>query len=55
MRELMLSGYDWAQIGTALLVIAALGAVALPLTARNYRRVYGCAIAAAVDRPRGVL
>jgi ABC-2 type transport system permease protein len=40
MRELILSGYDWADIGVGFLVIAALGLVALPLTARNYRRAY---------------
>jgi hypothetical protein len=40
MRELMLSGYDWGDIGTGLLVIAGLGLLALPLTARNYRSVY---------------
>jgi ABC-2 type transport system permease protein len=40
MRELMLSGYDWGDIGIGFLVIAALGAVALPLTARNYRSAY---------------
>ena len=40
MRELMLSGYDWGDIGIGFLAIAALGAVALPLTARNYRRAY---------------
>jgi ABC-2 type transport system permease protein len=41
MRELMLSGYDWGHIATGLLVIAGLGLLALPLTARNYRGVYG--------------
>jgi ABC-2 type transport system permease protein len=41
MRELMLSGYDPAHIGTGFLVIAALGLVGVPLTARNYRSVYG--------------
>jgi ABC-2 type transport system permease protein len=40
MRELMLSGYDWGDIGLGFLAIAALGAVALPLTARNYRSAY---------------
>jgi hypothetical protein len=40
MRELMLSGYDWGDIGTGFLVIAGLGMVALPLTVRNYRSVY---------------
>jgi len=40
MRELMLSGYDWGEIGIGFLVIAALGAVALPLTARNYKSAY---------------
>lgn len=40
MRELMLSGYDWADIGAGFLAIAALAALALPLTARNYRRAY---------------
>ena len=37
MRELMLSGYDWGDIATALLAIAALGLLMLALTARNYR------------------
>jgi len=41
MRELMLGGYQWDDIGTGFLVIAALGLVGLPLTARNYRSVYG--------------
>lgn len=41
MRELMLGGYDWSLIGTALLMILGLGAIGIPLTARNYRRVYG--------------
>jgi hypothetical protein len=40
MRELMLSGYDWADIGLGFLAIAVLAAVALPLTARNYRSAY---------------
>ena len=40
MRELMLSGYDWRDIAVALLVIAGLAAVGLPLTVRNYRSVY---------------
>jgi len=40
MRELILSGYDWGDIGIGFLVIAALGVVALPLTARNYRSAY---------------
>jgi ABC-2 type transport system permease protein len=40
MRELMLSGYDWADIAVGFLVIAALGVLALPLTARNYRKAY---------------
>jgi ABC-2 type transport system permease protein len=41
MRELMLTGYNWGDIGTGLLVIAGLGLLVLPLTARNYRSVYG--------------
>jgi hypothetical protein len=41
MRELMLSGYQWDDIGTGFLVIAGLALVGLPLTARNYRSVYG--------------
>ncbi len=41
MRELMLSGYDWGDIGVGFLVIAGLGLLALPLTARDYRSVYG--------------
>ena len=40
MRELMLSGYDWPAIGLAVAVIAALGALGIPLTVRNYRSVY---------------
>jgi len=40
MRELMLTGFDWEAIGVAVLVIAALGLVGLPLTIRNYRSVY---------------
>ena len=40
MRELMLSGYSWDDLGIALLVILGLGAVGLPLTIRNYRSVY---------------
>ena len=40
MRDLLLSGYDWSDLGIALLVIAGLGAVGLPLTVRNYRSVY---------------
>jgi ABC-2 type transport system permease protein len=40
MRELMLTGFDWAAVGNAALVIAALGLVGLPLTIRNYRSVY---------------
>jgi ABC-type polysaccharide/polyol phosphate export permease len=40
-RQLMLSGYDWSDIAIGLLVIAGLGLLALPLTARNYRSVYG--------------
>jgi ABC-2 type transport system permease protein len=40
MRELMLSGYDWPAIAVGFLVIAALGAIAVPLTVRNYRSVY---------------
>ena len=40
MRELLLSGYGWDDLGIALLVILGLGAVGLPLTIRNYRSVY---------------
>jgi ABC-2 type transport system permease protein len=40
MRELMLHGYDWGEIGLGFAVIAALGAIAIPLTVRNYRGVY---------------
>jgi ABC-2 type transport system permease protein len=40
MRELMLSGYDWGEIAVGFIVIAALGVLALPLTARNYRNAY---------------
>jgi ABC-2 type transport system permease protein len=40
MRDLMLVGIEWDSIGLAFAVIAALGAVGLPLTARNYRSVY---------------
>jgi len=40
MRELMLSGYHWPQIGLAAAVIVALGAIGIPLTVRNYRAVY---------------
>jgi ABC-2 type transport system permease protein len=41
MRELMLSGYDRGEIALGFGVIAALGLVALPLTVRNYRSIYG--------------
>jgi ABC-type multidrug transport system permease subunit len=40
MRELMLTGYDWPQLGLAGAVIVALGAIGIPLTVRNYRAVY---------------
>ena len=40
MRELMLGGFDWSSIAVAFLAIAALGAIGLPLTVRNYRSVY---------------
>jgi ABC-2 type transport system permease protein len=40
MRELMLSGYNWPDVGIALAVILALGAIGIPLTVRNYRSVY---------------
>jgi ABC-2 type transport system permease protein len=40
MRDLMLTGCDWDAIGLALLVIAALGVIGVPLTIRNYRSVY---------------
>jgi ABC-2 type transport system permease protein len=39
MRELMLGGYDWSDIGIGFLVIVGLGLLVLPLTARNYRGV----------------
>jgi ABC-2 type transport system permease protein len=41
MRELMLSGYQWDSIATGFLVIVGLGVLAVPLTVRNYRSVYG--------------
>jgi ABC-2 type transport system permease protein len=41
MRELMLSGYQLDHIGIGFLAIAGLGLIGLPLTARNYRSVYG--------------
>ena len=41
MRELMLSGYQWDHIAIGFLAIAGLGLLGLPLTARNYRSVYG--------------
>jgi hypothetical protein len=34
MRDLMLSGYDWPELGIAL------GLIGIPLTVRNYRSVY---------------
>jgi ABC-2 type transport system permease protein len=40
MRDLTLTGFEWDSIGLALLVIAGLGVVGLPLTIRNYRSVY---------------
>jgi ABC-2 type transport system permease protein len=40
MRELMLSGYNWTDIGLAFAVILALGLIGIPLTVRNYRSVY---------------
>jgi len=40
MRELMLTGYNWPDIGIALAVIVALGLIGVPLTVRNYRSVY---------------
>jgi ABC-2 type transport system permease protein len=40
MRELMLSGYDWASLGLGFAVIVALGLIGIPLTIRNYRAVY---------------
>jgi len=40
MRELMLTGYNWPDIGIALAVIVALGLIGIPLTVRNYRSVY---------------
>ena len=40
MRELMLTGFDWSAIGLALLIIAGLAVIGLPLTIRNYRSVY---------------
>ncbi len=41
MRELMLSGYQWDHIAIGFLAIAGLALLGLPLTARNYRSVYG--------------
>jgi ABC-2 type transport system permease protein len=41
MRELMLSGYGWEHIGIGFVAIAGLALIGLPLTARNYRSVYG--------------
>jgi len=41
MRELTLTGFDWQTIGVAFLVIAGLGLIGVPLTAWNYRSVYG--------------
>jgi ABC-2 type transport system permease protein len=41
MRELMLSGYQWDHLAIGFLAIAGLGLLGLPLTARNYRSVYG--------------
>jgi ABC-2 type transport system permease protein len=40
MRALMLSGYDWGNIAIGFATIAGLGAIGVPLTVRNYRRVY---------------
>jgi ABC-2 type transport system permease protein len=40
MRDLMINGYDWGGIGLAFLVILGLGLLGLPLTIRNYRKVY---------------
>jgi ABC-2 type transport system permease protein len=40
MRELMLSGYDWSEIGFAFLLILGIGLVGLPLTIRNYQSIY---------------
>jgi hypothetical protein len=40
MRELMLSGYDWPQLGVAAAVILALGLIGIPITVRNYRSVH---------------
>jgi ABC-2 type transport system permease protein len=40
MRQLMLSGYDWPDLGLAFAVIAGLGLIGIPLTVRNYRSVY---------------
>jgi hypothetical protein len=40
MRELMLSGYDWPNVGLAAAVILALGLIGIPITVRNYRAVY---------------
>jgi ABC-2 type transport system permease protein len=40
MRELMLSGYDWGNIGIAFAVLAALALIGIPLTIRNYRAIY---------------
>jgi ABC-2 type transport system permease protein len=41
MRELMLAGYDWESIGIGFGVIAALGLIGVPLTARNLSRTRG--------------
>jgi ABC-2 type transport system permease protein len=40
MRELMLTGYDWRQIGIAIAVLAALALIGIPLTVRNYKAIY---------------
>jgi hypothetical protein len=40
MRQLMLSGYDWPNLGLAAAVILALGLIGIPITVRNYRAVY---------------
>jgi hypothetical protein len=40
MRELMLTGYGWPNLGIAIAVILALGLIGIPLTVRNYRAVY---------------
>jgi ABC-2 type transport system permease protein len=40
MRHLMLDGYDWPAIGGAVLAVAVIASVAIPLTIANYRAIY---------------